>query len=249
MSLSPWIKARESKLGGHEFVICAISMPFVGFPHEGQTDGTQEMLRRAANSGQIDHLIISDQPARETEARGQALRWLTTPTTQAIAPYDLNGVDYIWQVDADEAYTESDILGAANFVRSNGFITWFRIPFRNLVFTENQWLAEPFSPPRIHKTTAFVKPRYCVHSFCDDNNIAYSGGVTRDIVPDTNFAHQTIPYTLCNPKHYTWLNNQRSRKKVAYQKARGWNCSFEWDDARGGLIFNSLLPFPEIVSE
>ena len=56
-------------------------------------------------------------------------------------------------------------------------------------------------------------------------------------------------------RHYTWLNNERSKKKVEYQKARGWTCSYEWDYNENKLKFNAeyykkeKLPFPHVFIE
>lgn len=84
-ALEPWIQARATKFAGHNWLIAAVSVPFEGFQHDGEDDGTLLALDRHKNAGHIDHLITGDTPVKETEARGQALRWLVE-----------NGADVLW---------------------------------------------------------------------------------------------------------------------------------------------------------
>lgn len=237
MSLNPWIAARKNYLDGNEFVICAVSVPFEGFPVSGRADQTSAHLKAALEADEIDHLITDDTPMRETAARGAALQYLLGK----------QNCDVIIQVDGDEKYLKKDISAIFKFVADNPFIAWFRISLRNIVFTPNQWLAEPFTPPRVYRNVAPGR-KYRLWNFADDNNIAYMGTVTRDIRPDSDFASMTVPPSVAFPAHFTWLNDERSRRKIDYQRSRGWNCSFSWDDSKGGLIFNPDLPAPEIVS-
>lgn len=239
-SLSTWIAARRDKLGGHEFVICAVSVPFEGFGQEA-TDKTRTLLGFASTRGDIDHVIVRDKPMKEIEARGKALQWLVE-----------RGCQLTWMVDADEFYLKEDIQGAVAYVENQPYVDWFRVPLKNLVFTRNQYLAEPFTPPRIHR----VHIRgYRAHSFWADNNVLYGGTITRDLKQDLHFASATVPVHLCNPLHESWLNNARSKAKIDYQvRARGWgSCSFAWDEARGGLVFNEAhyavqgLPLPTVL--
>ena len=224
-SLPVWLNARASNLGGHAFKIIAVSVPFEGFTHGALPDATQSMLRQFLAAGDIDGLIESSTPMTETEARGQALRLLVGE----------HGVDALWQVDADEDFLKEDILGAAAYVESQPLTTWFRLPYRNLVFTRNQYLAEPFTPPRIHRVRA---GGYRAHSFWADNNVLYGGTITRDLKQDLHFASATIPTHMAYPLHETWLNNGRSKAKCAYQLARWGTCSFRWDESKGGLTWN-----------
>ena len=155
------------------------------------------------------------------------------------------GCDITVQWDADEIADEQEINRMLAFVKANEFVDCFRFSYRNLVFTRGQWLAEPFTPMRVHR----IKVRgYEAERFYDDNNVAYHGTITRDILMDTQLSCLTIPPTVFNPLHYTWLNDERSRKKVAYQMKRWGHCSFAWDDHKG-LIFNPELPPPRIAQD
>jgi hypothetical protein len=243
-SLPVWLSARRANLGGNTFKIAAVCVPFVGFNHGESTtlDDTLPMLRSHLAAGDIDHLVESAEPLTEVEARGRALRWLMGSD---------GGVDAIWQCDADEFLLKEDIQGAAAYVESQPYTDWFRVAYRNLVFTSDQYLAEPFTPPRIHR--ARIRG-YRAHGFWADNNVLYGGTITRDLVQDLHFSSATIPEYICNPLHETWLSNLRSKQKIAYQTvARGWpSCSFRWDEETDTLRFNEAhfaalgQPLPEV---
>ncbi len=250
-SLTPWVQARGARLGGHDYSICAVSVPFEGFPQEAELDNTRTILGAHAHYGRIDHVIVTDKPIKETEARGSALKWLR----------DEAKVDVIIQWDADEKPTEKDILGIVTFIEANPFVVWFKFSYRNLVFTKSLALKEPFTPPRAHRVR--VPGGYVAHSFYADNNIRYVeeayGEMNGGIKPDSLFPSMTIPEVVANPLHYSWLNDKRSKRKQEYQSLRwappiGAGCSFAWDDSRGGLIWNEEYfrltgqPIPEVIS-
>jgi hypothetical protein len=244
MSLAPWLAARRAGLGGHTFKIAAVSGPFTGFPHDPSVpeDGTAARLKALCEGDNdwMNRVFVHTEPMPETEARGRALQWLVE-----------EGVDLIWQWDGDESLTGADIANILVTVQDNPWIAWFRVSYRNLVFDTKHALAEPFTPARIHR----VRPHgYCAVGFWDDNNVLYgdlffSEGVQRDI----NMASMTIPVRIAAPLHYTWLNNDRSRRKIFYQVSRGWECSYRWDD-EVGLCFNEQYftsrgePLPEVIA-
>ncbi len=226
-SLMPWLKARAAKLGGHEFIICAVCAPFDGFNHSATPiDSTRQALMAWRIVDEIDHLVSSFVPIKETEARGRALRWLV----------DEAKVDLLWMVDGDEFYQERDILGALAFVESNPLVDWFRLCLRNYVFDSRTYLVDPFTPPRIHRVHL---GGYRAHGFWDDNNVTYGGTITRDLKRDTDFASMTVPKEAAYVRHESWLSNERSRAKIAYQTDRWPSSSFSWDDSKGGLIWNA----------
>ena len=242
-SLSPWIEARKSRLGGHDFVICAVSVPFEGFSQDGPQDDTVEALLARRVGGQIDHLISNlrmdgvddNRKWKETEARGEALQWLVC-----------QGCDLTFMVDADEFYTSTDIFRILKFVEVYPLVDWFKISLHNAVFNEKTFLKEPFAPPRIHR----VKVRgYQADSFWDDNNVLYCGTITRDLKRDIDLCCKTIPRSVAYPTHLSWLDNERSRKKCEYQESRSWKCSFRWNYDTGHLEWNPELPIPETETD
>lgn len=221
-SLSPWAEAKAKKLGGHEFYIAALSVPFEKF-EEPRTDDTIEGLRGYLDTGKIDFLIAGDRPKKETEARGMALSLLVDQKC-----------DIIWQADADEFPTLEEIEKVLKFVEERPTITCFRGSLKNYVFDESTYLVQPFNPMRVHRVN---RGTYIADSFWDDNNILYRGTLTRDFKRDIDFPCLTIPRAVAWVKHFSWLNDQRSKKKVEYQTSRGWSSSFDWDNSRGGLVW------------
>lgn len=239
-SLLPWIAARQCRLGGHDWVIACVSVPFVGF--EMTTDATtRAALATHLAHRQIDWALTEDTPLLETEARTRALRYLIDA-----------GVTHSWIADGDEFYTEDQIERIAGTVERNPFVAWWKLSFRNYVFDDKTYLVEPFTPPRIHEVHLGA---YQAHSFYDDNSILYSGTITRDLKRDVDWAGFTLQSPACMIRHLTWMNSERSRLKCTYQTARGWECSFAWDPARGGLVFNDAYfkargqTIPEVVTD
>jgi glycosyltransferase involved in cell wall biosynthesis len=241
-SLEPWVNLRAQYMGQFDrraaIHICAVSVRFAGF--EGEDDGTCNVLREYKARGDIDHLVDGPQNVPETTARGMALTYLR----------DTAKADIVIQWDSDEVATEEELGRMIRFAEENPFVAWFRVAYRNLVFAPNQWLAEPFTPPRIHRISM---DGYRLHSFSGDNDICYGGTITRDILPQDRFPSLTIPGTIANPAHHTWLsdtpeNKVRSQAKVRYQMARWNHCSFALD-SEGNLIFNPALPAPRVVRE
>lgn len=237
-TIAPWTKAREEKWGGHEYVICAVSCPFKKFGIQ-TTDKTLAILQKWMGAGAIDCIITKDEPVEETDARGQALTWLTS-----------QGVDFTWQADSDEFFTKDNVEKITKFV-CNSMATWFKVSYKNYVFENEVFLVEPFTPARIHRIKS---AGFEAIGFWDDNNVKYKNPVTGEMKNDVEFANVTIPKTLAWVKHMTWLNDFRSRLKIEYQKARGWQCSFAWDKDHG-LVWNYEyfssrgLAVPELEAE
>lgn len=229
-SLAPWIDARDSRLDGHEFVIAGVSCPFSGFP-DAKDDGTLEYLQKCRDWVDIDHLVTSDIPIPETEARGRALQWLVE-----------RGVTHLWQHDSDEFITVEQISAILRFVEARP-VDWYRLSLKNQVFTPNQHLVEPFTPPRIHRV--YNPGGFVAAGFHQDNNIYYERPWNKERSQDTHMASLTVPKSVAWISHASWLNNSRSKSKVLYQQARWGSCSFSWDDSQGGLIWNPNLPIPE----
>jgi hypothetical protein len=220
-SLSPWIKARKSQLGGHDWIICAVAVPFENFVAT-TPDHTIAILRIRLALAEIDHLITSAAPLKETVARTQALQWLAGQK-----------VDVYWMVDSDEFYTTDEIERIATFVTERPLVAWYRLCLRNYVFDERTYLVEPFTPPRIYRAEYAFRNAV---EFYDDNNIAYNT-VDGALVRDNLFPSATVPKAVGWIAHKSWLNNSRSRDKVRYQEARSWRCTFAWDESRGGLVW------------
>jgi len=242
--LAPWIEARQTRLGGNTFIICAVNVPFVGFDNDGQ-DGTRDHLERDLGAGYIDHLIVSDTPMKETEARSEALRWLKT-----------EDVETVIQVDSDEQFALTDISRVFAFVAANPFACWFRLCLKNYVGINGDnktYLVEPFTPPRIHRIR--LPGGFTAYAFNQDNDICYTGGITRDVKRQEQFASMTVPKESVWIRHLSWLSDSRSKAKVEYQRKRWGHSSFRWDEVSNQLRFDESYyatlgqPLPETARD
>lgn len=223
-SLASWVNLKERNRSSEkspQILISAVNVVFDKFNADPE-DGTREGLKEYLNKGQIDHLIISPDGMTEVEARGAALRHLIG-----------SGADLIIQVDIDEFYKIEEINRILRFVEDQEFVVAFRLSLKNFVFDKNTFLEEAFTPMRIHRVRSGV---FRAVDFCDDNNILYKddNGSIRDI----NLATMTIPKKVAWINHFTWLNDERSKKKIAYQNKRWPSCSFKWNNSENRLEFN-----------
>jgi hypothetical protein len=231
--LRAWLAARTQRLNDHEFVIAAVSVPFAAFP-DSADDGTVARLRGLLDSGEIDHLITEPIGIPETEARGLALTYLRT-----------RDVDIVWQVDIDELYTERDISRILRYVDGQPYIAAFRLCLKNYVFDTRTYLADPFTPMRIHRTK--VGPLESM-GFWADNNVYYGKEGAPQTMRDDQMATVVIPQTCAWIRHITWQSDARAERKVRYQLARWNRCSFRWDETKG-LVFDPAAPAPRTLTD
>jgi len=228
--LNPWLEAKKE----FNIKICAVNCPFEGFPVD-EDDESRDRLIKLRDSGEIDHLIMSEGPIKETEARGAALKWLVAQDCEISI-----------MVDFDEVYQLEDIRKIIGFVEKQKFTVAFKVPLKNYVFNTRTYLAQPFEPFRIHRLR---HNGYEAYGFWDDNNVQYRGTITRDIKYDIHFPYATIPSSLVFVKHFSWISNYRSRCKCLYQQNRQWVSSFIWDEKENTLKFNPIMPEPKVIKE
>jgi hypothetical protein len=212
-------------------------------------DGTHRKLTDYYNNGSISYLNISDKPLSEAAARNLALK----PLLEA-------GCDTIILLDAsDELFTLKQIKEIVEYVENNPETNWFRLSLRNYYQTENQYLADLFTPPRIWKVDC---PPFKLNSFNYDNNILFEYGTDKQLVDQNILKNKTINIPI---KHLSWLSNSRSRDKILYQNTRwssdkkptlnGDGCSYKWDELTNSVQFNEIwfkknkLPIPKVITE
>ncbi len=231
-SLAPWIAAREWRLGGHDWVISAISVPFTGFPQE-TLDRTHEILTSHFERGYIDFLNKgTDKTWTEVQARGMALQDLVSA-----------GCSLSWQVDSDENYEVGQIARIVAFVEARPFVDAWKLSLKNYVGLngdDKTYLVEPFQPMRLHRL--HLANGLCVDRFYQDNNVCYTRPGEQDkpdnVVADVQLAVATVPPGCAWISHQSWPPTIRSRRKCEYQLSRaGWKPDFAWDDSRGGLVW------------
>lgn len=219
-SIKPWIEARANKLMGYEFVICAVSVPFLEYKDEPFKDGTTEALKDYYKNFKIDHLITEPIHIREHEARDLALQYLLK-----------QNVDIVVLWDSDECATQEQIEEILIKVELDKWTSWFSIQYRNFAFDKNTYLAEPFTPPRIFR----VKTSSCkLLAFAWDNDPTYQTENGKGI------SYKELPTKLIRNSpinHYSWIG-ETAKRKIEYQKNHfGGSCSYRWDDING-LSFN-----------
>lgn len=192
-------------------------------------DQTAKYFESCLERNQIDAYACSERPLYEHEARNIAVGYLLKEK-----------VDYIWTIGVDEIYTPEQIYRVLSFVERNPLTTWFGVNYKNFVFTKKTWV-DGFCPPRIFKVET---PGYRLNQFYWDDDIQYHGKITRDITSYKHFSNIQIPKTIAHVNHYTWLSDERSKKKVAYQEKhfappRGMGCSYRWNKTEDKLEFNT----------
>lgn len=222
-----------------DFVISAVSAPFEGFPTTyRENEATVEVLTTLLKKDKIKWMYHSSSPQTELEARNNAL----------IPLLSTEKLDYIFQLDlSDEYFKDKDIDNIIKFIEQNKDIAYFSINFKNYIFSRDAWI-DGFCPARIHKVSFFNGQTLKISSFYEDNNIFYVNSEGYRIL-DKQLPHKEISKHLVFVRHDSWLNDDRSKKKVQYQLARGWIPSFKWDK-ENGLEYNPEYyrdkPYPEL---
>lgn len=224
--LAPWIELRDRF--PDRFVISAVSCMFREY--EGldlKDDGTIDYLRYLKKYDLIDYLYTSYEPESEAEARSMALK------PQGVC------YDRVILLDADEIWTEWQIMSVIKAFESGDFIAWASVCYKNFVFDTSTYLEEPFTPPRIFKKEFKANGQtMTLQKFFWDNDPCYTnikgGSYSYKSFPSVN-----IPKAVAWVDHYSWLSDERSRKKIEYQKKHFKGiCSYDWDHHNNKLIFN-----------
>lgn len=236
--LAPWIEYRKN----YDVKIAIVDGRFKEFGGETQNsnDGSVELLEKYLSEGKIDFFEKLNEDKTEHGARNVGLNYLLN-----------EGADVIISIGSDEKFTVEQIKRIFEYVKKEEFISVFRISYKNLTFSEKTYTLG-FCPKRVFKTET---NGYRLRAFRYDDDVEYSGKITRDIIKDDQLPQKTIPGI--SVLHETWLSNNRSKFKVEYQKKR-WgenSCSFSWDYENNKLIWNKEFykmmgqPIPEIFKD
>jgi glycosyltransferase involved in cell wall biosynthesis len=211
--IAPWLKTDAN--------ICGVSVPFAEYEKMGSQpkDRTQQILK---DSG----VKFFDSPkfVSEAKARNMPLNFLKQ-----------SGSKLIWLVDGDEIYSSEQIESILKFVNFpiNQFSQWFRVNFKNFVFDGSSW-TDGFCPPRIFRTENLGE-------FYWDNDISFLKGSDR--INQEEVLNVEIPRIIAHVQHQTWLNTDKSRRKIQYQNEHFAHqgkacCSFAWNRAEKRVEFN-----------
>lgn len=211
--LNPWIQ--------DDIKIVATSCQFLKYNKEDNSNTVDILTKLVGQSKILD--FISKDVEREHEARDMALQRLKK-----------ENVDSFVLLDSDEFYIKEEIDNIKSFVQRDSFITWFSINFKNLVFDGDHYI-DGFCPPRIFRAKS--SNGFRIKRVYWDNDICYEDTNGNEI-DYKQLSHKVIPKSLAFPLHETWLNNERSRKKVNYQNSHFGHCGYKWNEQENKLEFN-----------
>lgn len=226
--LKPWIELESNY--NHQIVKTAVSYTFAENRNIFSKEENAQTIKYLKNSNHFS-FIFSDEDDEtgefeEAKVRDKALQYLKTQNVDVIC---------IW--DGDEFATAEQLKNIFSFVEKYDEFCWYSISYKNYVFDENTFLTDPFTPPRIFRTRFY---NASIGRFYLDNDISYEAEGQE--FRFQGFPHRIIPKEIAWVKHLSWLSNERSRRKVAYQKAHfakyGGECSYAWDEKENKLIFD-----------
>jgi hypothetical protein len=245
--LAPWIESFRR----HDMHICLLSATFKemeGLLPAGPDKATEDAMERYAlkYSDRISSVMFRNY-ATEAEVRERGRQVLMARDVKA---------DLVWILDcADELYTVEQIDRIIRFVEHYPLMAWYKLSFKNYVFNDHTYLVQPFQPPRIW----WCKYGERVLTQCSyDNDFEYAKLDGTSSVKDDKLPSLVIPPNVVWIRHLSWLSNERSRLKVAYQAkhfGHGAGCSYRWDESTNSLTWNQAyfdrlkLPLPEVVHE
>lgn len=220
----PWLNIKEN-LKNVDIDIAVVHGLFKENHENGMYNNDHATLNLLKGGTWHNYLYIQPDNIYETEAeiRNHGLQYLLK-----------QNCDYIILLDGDEIYNEKEIINIIEYINEESFISWFNIEFKNLTFDENSYTIG-FNPPRVFKVKS---GNFELNSMYWDNDVYYIDE-RKNFVSYKDLSSRCIPKKLCNPLHYTWLNNERSKAKIAYQEAHfknGAGCSFKWGE--NGLEWN-----------
>jgi hypothetical protein len=209
----------------NEFVFAASSCKFdqyIKINYLEEDNSTIELLNTKYKD--LISFVYSAKEANDSFVRNEPLKYLLS-----------QNVDYIWLLDGDEFYSSQDIENIKNFVKSNEFISYFKINFKNYFNDEQHWV-DGFCPPRIFKVnTKNLK----LDSFYFENDLYYADE-SKNLTDYKNLSHLEIPKNKAHIKHYSWCGSKDFLKnKIKYQNLR-YNgiCSYAWDESNDCLKLN-----------
>lgn len=196
------------KLHNANFTVNVISVPFLEYKNIPVVlDGTEEFITSLKKSN-IDKVLLEPKYVIEAVAR-----------TKCLESFDTKDIDFFWQVDSDEYYTESDVVNILNYLQSTPHVS-YALNFKNYIFDGKHYLDDCLGT-KINRVRG-----YKLASFVDDTQISYLGiGLVKP---------HTIPKDVAWIKHITWLHKD-GKQKVEYQLKHFGDCSYRWNSDKNEL--------------
>lgn len=217
-NIKVFLEARDNNIINQ---ICAVSLPFLEYYDiNKEEDETTSFLLELYKSNKIDNIFTNPRFIKEHLARDLCLQYLK-----------IMNMDIIWLVDADEFYTNKQIMDIINYVSNNNF-GWYKVNFKNYIFDGKQWV-DNFCPPRIFKTNFM---NYSIKEFYWDNDIIYNDQHNNKFSYNS-ILNIEIPKEVAHIKHLTWLH-ENGKLKFEYQMKHFGHCGYKWNYETNKLELN-----------
>jgi hypothetical protein len=249
--LQPWCEY-NSIFGGNliKSIVSAQFKQYSELGYKSSNEATIDKLNNLKWDGTIQYLSTTEELLEEWEVRNLALK-----------PLLEEKCDLIFLLDCqDEVYNSAQIDKAIKYVQKedNQFYSHFKIEFKNYIGDKKRYV-RGFTPNRIWRTK--MANGLTLQKLHYDNNGTY---LTKDgqEVKDDFLPVKLIPFNIIAPQHFSWLSDERSKKKIAFQEKRwsyknklGNGCGFKWNEQTNSVEFNLEyhkrlnIPIPEIFCD
>lgn len=229
-SIKPWIELRKE----YPILISMVHAQFREMYELGFPDNDRETLEMLLHNKYEDYLYIANNYWMN-KPENYIYEDEATVRNHALTPLLENNIEYLWLWDGDEIADIEELKKTIDFIQKDEFIAWYRTEYRNLTFSENQYTTG-FRPPRIFKANY---GNCKLSKFYWDNDVLYVNKDTKQDIDYKLLPSCDVPRAKFFAKHYTWLNNERSKNKILYQEkhfSNGAGCAFKWGDR--GLEWN-----------
>ena len=200
-------------------------------------DGTVELLEKYLQDNKIDFFQKLEPNLQENQARNVGIEYLLN-----------EGVTHILTTAPDEIFNDKDIEYLFNFLENEKEAAFYYIDYKNYIGNKNTYILD-FCPKRIWVTQY---KHYLFNGLIFDDDGVFYDVSSKNLYKDISFPSKKIPYLKI--KHYSWLNGETSRKKIEYQKSRGWDCSYMINE-NNEVYFNKEfykkynIKIPELYNE
>jgi len=228
--MEPWLALKGKNL--FDIVFTCVSYTF----EENRADksfllGNKETIKLIKESNLFSYCFTDEDTSRENMQEG-AVRDMALQFLRG------EGCDVVALWDGDEYATNDQLVKIFEYVEKYNEYCWYSLSYKNFVFDRSTYLTEPFCPPRIYRAKY---GEYAIHSFYLDNEVFYKDKQGKNVSFRT-LPTKNVPKQIAFIRHMTWLSDERSKRKVAYQKKHfgqfGDDCSYDWDETNDRLIFN-----------
>jgi hypothetical protein len=184
-------------------------------------DGTVELAKEMKIKGEIDELIIYDEPQKEFE--------MWTNNLNKLKEQD---IDLLIMVNVDEIWDIEEIKKLIKFIKKNELVDYFKINFKNYCINYKTWV-DDFIVPRAW----FINKNDGLKRFYQDELVEYNNGKR-----DYSASFLVVPRVLIFPKHYSWVGSKEYlQRKLNFQALRFGTCSYSWDNKNDCLQLNELF--------